>query len=99
RRTLLTYSRIGRVISRYGESRILSGTGRSWASHASWSSADSSGSTPTVTASMVDGRVARAYERARNVGLWILETSTMAWLRGGSATSSPVTTSSAATRS
>ncbi len=53
-------------------------------SHSSCSLRASSPSTPTVIASSVEGRVARAYAIARMVGLWIFETSTIAWLRAGS---------------
>ena len=53
-------------------------------SHSSCNARASLPSTPTVTASSVDGRVALAYAKARRVGLWIFDTSTIAWLRAGS---------------
>jgi hypothetical protein len=87
------------VISRYGESRTVSGTGISRRSHCSCSARDSSGSTDTVSAVRSCGRVARAYASARSVGLCSFDTSTMAWLRLGSGMSSSSGSSSSATLS
>ncbi|CAM5733712.1 hypothetical protein SBADM41S_10783 [Streptomyces badius] len=56
RRRLLTYSMTGRVTSRYGESRTLSGTSMPRRSHSSRRAFVSAGSTLTVSAS---GRSAR----------------------------------------
>ena len=60
RRSRLTYSTTGRVISRYGEATTVSGTGIPARSHSSFSRSVSVSSTSTVTASRWLGRVARA---------------------------------------
>ena len=60
RRSRLTYSMTGRVISRYGEDTTVSGTGMSRRSHSSLSRAVSVSSTLTVIASSLLGRVALA---------------------------------------
>ena len=85
---------IGSVTSRNGESSTLSGIGIPRRSHSACSARVSSGSTLTVTASSVEGRIARAYATARIVGLWIFETSTIAWVRDGSTMSSSSSTTS-----
>ena len=89
---------IGRVISRYGESTTVSGTGICRRSHSAWMTRVSLSSTFTVTAVSVSGRVAWAYATARRVGLCTLLTSTTAWLRDGSTGRSSLGSSSWATR-
>jgi hypothetical protein len=56
----LTYSMIGRVISRYGESSTFSGTSMPRRSHSSRSAFVSAGSTLTVSASRVSERISLA---------------------------------------
>ena len=97
RRSRLTKSRTGRVISRYGDSSTVSGTGSPRRSHSSCSARVSSSSTLTVSAVSVSGRVARAYASARRVGLCSLETSTTACTRLGSIAPSSSGTSSSDT--
>ena len=60
RRSRLTYSMTGRVISRYGEEITVSGSGISLRSHSTLSRSVSASSTSTVIASSLLGRVARA---------------------------------------
>lgn len=78
-----TYSTTGRVISRYGESRIFSGTLIPRRSHSSRRALVSAGSTLMLSASRASERVSLAKARARRVGLWTLETRTMEWTRDG----------------
>src|SRR5256714_1515137 len=61
---------IGLVISRYGESTTISGTGICRSSHPCWMCRVSASSTLTVTAASVSGRVPWAYPHARRVGSW-----------------------------
>ena len=84
RRSDLTKSMIGVVISRNGESTIVNGTPMPRSSHSAWIARVSFSSTFTVTAVSVSGRVACAYASARSVGRCTLLTRTTAWLRDGS---------------
>jgi hypothetical protein len=86
------------VISRYGESTTVSGTGMRRSFHSSTSAAVSAGSTCTVTAVSECGRVACANARARMVGSCKRLTGTIARMRLGSVTPAGLGTSSAATR-
>ncbi len=87
------------MMSRYGESRMVSGTGRSRSAHSRCNASVSASEVRTVSAVSVLGLVARAKASARSVGVCSLETSTTPWIRLGSVIGSSVGSSSAATRS
>ncbi len=71
------------MTSRYGESSTRSGTVTRRRAHSSDSSWAAAGSEATVTASSVEGRVARAKAMARVTGRCRRETSTTACTRAG----------------
>ena len=87
------------MMSRYGESRTVSGTGIPRSAQPACSARASSTDAATVTAASVSGRLARANVSACKVGRCRRDTSTTAWIRAGSTSPRAAGSNSSLTRS